>query len=251
MMSSKKRLDVLLVERGLAESREMARALIMAGEVWVKGQRADKAGKTFPVDVEIEVKGQACPYVSRGGLKLEGALEVFGVDVEGKVAADLGASTGGFTHCLLTRGARKVYAVDVGYGQLHWRLRQDPRVVVMERVNVRFLDPKALPEKMDLVVADLSFISLTLILPVVRGILRPGGEAVLLVKPQFEVGRGKVGKGGVVKDPSLRREALERVKARAQELGFQVLGEMDSPVPGAKKGNVEIFLYLGLPQEVS
>ena len=249
-MTAKKRLDVLLVERGLAESREKARALIMAGEVWVEGQRVDKAGKVFPPDVEIEVRGQACPYVSRGGLKLEGALDSFGVDVEGKVVADLGASTGGFTHCLLTRGARKVYAIDVGYGQLHWRLRQDPRVVVMERVNVRYLEPGALAEKVDLVVADLSFISLTLVLPGVKGILKEGGEALLLVKPQFEVGREKVGKGGVVRDEALRREALEKVKSRAQELGFRVLGEMDSPVPGAKKGNVELFLYLGLPKEM-
>ena len=249
-MTVKKRLDVLLVERGLAESREKARALIMAGEVWVRGQKVDKAGKVFPPDVEIEVRGQACPYVSRGGLKLEGALDSFGVDVEGKVVADLGASTGGFTHCLLTRGARKVYAIDVGYGQLHWRLRQDPRVVVMERVNVRYLEPGALAEKVDLVVADLSFISLTLVLPGVKGILKEGGEALLLVKPQFEVGREKVGKGGVVRDEALRREALEKVKSRAQELGFRVLGEMDSPVPGAKKGNVELFLYLGLPKEM-
>ena len=249
-MTVKKRLDVLLVERGLAESREKARALIMAGEVWVGGQRVDKAGKVFPPDVGIEVRGQACPYVSRGGLKLEGALDSFGVDVKGKVVADLGASTGGFTHCLLTRGARKVYAIDVGYGQLHWRLRQDPRVVVMERVNVRYLEPGALAEKVDLVVADLSFISLTLVLPGVKGILKEGGEALLLVKPQFEVGREKVGKGGVVRDEALRREALERVKSRAQELGFRVLGEMDSPVPGAKKGNVELFLYLGLPKEM-
>ncbi len=249
-MTAKKRLDVLLVERGLAESREKARALIMAGEVWVEGQRVDKAGKVFPPDVEIEVRGQACPYVSRGGLKLEGALDSFGVDVEGKVVADLGASTGGFTHCLLTRGARKVYAIDVGYGQLHWRLRQDPRVVVMERVNVRYLEPGALAEKVDLVVADLSFISLTLVLPGVKGILKEGGEALLLVKPQFEVGREKVGKGGVVRDEALRREALEKVKSRAQELGFRVLGEVDSPVPGAKKGNVELFLYLGLPKEM-
>ncbi len=249
-MTVKRRLDVLLVEKGLAESREKARALIMAGEVWVEGQRADKAGKSFPSHVEIEVRGQACPYVSRGGLKLEGALDAFGIGVEGKVVADFGASTGGFTHCLLTRGARKVYAIDVGYGQLHWKLRQDPRVVVMEKVNVRYLDPGSLGEEVDLVVADLSFISLTLVLPVVRGVLKPGGEALLLVKPQFEVGKDKVGKGGVVKDDSLRQEALEKVKARARELGFRVLGEMDSPVPGAKKGNVELFLYLGLPQEV-
>jgi len=242
-------LDLLLVERGLAESREKARALIMAGEVWVEGQRVDKAGRAFPKDVKIEVRRQACPYVSRGGLKLQGALDAFALDVAGRVVADLGASTGGFTHCLLIRGARKVYAVDVGYGQLHWSLRRDHRVVVMERVNVRHLTPEALGEMVDLVVADLSFISLTLVLPAVKGVLRPGGEALLLVKPQFEVGREKVGKGGVVREAALRREALERVKKRAEELGFEVLGEMDSPVPGAKKGNVELFLYLRLPQE--
>ncbi len=242
-------MDLLLVERGLAESREKARALIMAGEVWVEGQRVDKAGRAFPKDVKIEVRRQACPYVSRGGLKLQGALDAFALDVAGRVVADLGASTGGFTHCLLIRGARKVYAVDVGYGQLHWSLRRDHRVVVMERVNVRHLTPEALGEMVDLVVADLSFISLTLVLPAVKGVLRPGGEALLLVKPQFEVGREKVGKGGVVREAALRREALERVKKRAEELGFEVLGEMDSPVPGAKKGNVELFLYLRLPQE--
>ncbi len=246
-MNAKKRLDLLLVDRGLAENREKAQALIMAGEVWVQGERVEKAGKAFPQHVQIEVRGQACPYVGRGGLKLEGALDVFGVCVEGKVVADFGASTGGFTHCLLTRGAKRVYAIDVGYGQLHWSLRKDPRVVVMERVNVRHLGP--LSEEVDMVVADLSFISLTLVLPVVKRVLKSGGEALLLVKPQFEVGRKKVGKGGVVRDEALRREALERVKSRARKLGFEVLGEVDSPLPGAKKGNVEVFLYLRLSQK--
>jgi 23S rRNA (cytidine1920-2'-O)/16S rRNA (cytidine1409-2'-O)-methyltransferase len=246
-MSLRVRLDQLLVERGLVESREKARSLIMAGEVWVEGRRVDKAGRAFSREVEIEIRGRVCPYVSRGGLKLEGALEALGVKVKDKVAADLGASTGGFTHCLLSKGARKVYAVDVGYGQLHWKLRQDPRVVVMERINVRYLKPSALDETMDLVVADLSFISLTLVLPTIARILKPGGEALLLVKPQFEVGRDRVGKGGVVKDEKDRLRALDKVKQAAQALGFQSLGWMDSPVPGAKKGNVEIFLHLRLP----
>jgi 23S rRNA (cytidine1920-2'-O)/16S rRNA (cytidine1409-2'-O)-methyltransferase len=248
-MITKKRLDLLLVERGLVESRERAQALIMAGCVWVEGQKVEKAGKTFPSDVEMEVKDEACPYVSRGGLKLEGALDSLGIDVVGKVVADFGASTGGFTHCLLTRGAVRVYAIDVGYGQLHWNMRQDPRVVVMEKVNVRHLDPRALEEQVDLVVADLSFISLTLVLSAVKGVLKERGEALLLVKPQFEVGRGRVGKGGVVKDDAARREALEKVRGKAEELGFQVLGEVDSAIPGAKKGNVEIFLFLGLAEK--
>ena len=250
-MSLRVRLDRLLVDRGLAESREKAQALIMAGEVLVDGRRVDKAGRSFPRDVKIEVIGQACPYVSRGGLKLEGALDAFGLSVKDKVVADLGASTGGFTHCLLSKGAKRVYAVDVGYGQLHWKLRQDPRVVVMERVNARYLEPSVFGEMMDLVVADLSFISLTLVLPAIARILRPGGEALLLVKPQFEVGRDRVGKGGVVKDEKDRLMALNKVKQAAQELGFQPLGWMDSPVPGAKKGNVEIFLHLRLPKKLS
>ncbi len=249
MGGCKRRLDILLVERGLVETREKAQALIMAGQVWVRGQRVDKAGRAFPPDVDIEVRGDACPYVGRGGLKLEGALDALGVDVSGRVVADFGSSTGGFTHCLLTRGVRKVYALDVGYGQLHWTLRQDPRVVVMERVNVRYLQGSHLGEEVDLVVADLSFISLTLVLPAVKRVLKEGGEALLLVKPQFEVGREKVGKGGVVRDESARREALDKVEAKAVGLGFQVLGEVESLVPGAKKGNVEIFLYLGLPQK--
>lgn len=248
-MALRVRLDRLLVERGLAESREKAQALIMAGKVWVEGRRVDKAGRSFPPDVEIEVRGEVCPYVSRGGLKLEGALKALGLDVKGKVVADLGASTGGFTHCLISKGARRVYAVDVGYGQLHWKLRQDPRVVVMERTNVRYLEPSSLDEAVDLVVADLSFISLTLVLPAVARILKPGGEALLLVKPQFEVGRDRVGRGGVVRDEKDRLEALNKVRQAAQALGFQPLGWMDSPVPGAKKGNVEIFLYLRLPEK--
>ncbi len=246
-MSLRVRLDRLLVERGLVESREKARSLIMAGEVWVKGCRVDKAGRAFPRDVDVEIRGRTCPYVSRGGLKLEGALEALGVKVKDKVIADLGASTGGFTHCLLSKGAKKVYAVDVGYGQLHWKLRHDPRVVTLERTNVRYLEPSALGETVDLVVADLSFISLTLVLPIIARILKPGGEALLLVKPQFEVGREKVGKGGVVKDEKDRLGAMDKVKQAAQALGFRPLGWMDSPVPGAKKGNVEIFLHLSLP----
>ena len=243
MAGAKRRLDVLLVERGLVESREKAQALVMAGQVWVQGQRVDKAGKAFPPDVEIEVKGEACPYVSRGGLKLEGALDSLDIDVADKVVADFGASTGGFTHCLLARGAKKVYALDVGYGQLHWILRQDPRVVVMEKVNVRYLEAFHLGEEVDMVVADLSFISLTLVLPAVKRALRGGGEALLLVKPQFEVGREKVGKGGVVRDPALHRKVIENLTDFFEASAWVVEGYIPSPLLGPK-GNREFLIYL-------
>ncbi len=247
-MGKKQRIDLLLVERGLAESRARAQALIMAGAVVAGETRVDKPGALVGRDVPLRVKEGAAPqrFVSRGALKLEKALEVLPVDPRGKTCADLGASTGGFTDLLLQRGAAKVYAVDVGYGQLHPKLRADPRVVVRERENARGLTAEALGERVGLVVGDLSFISLRLVLPAVKSILRPGGEAVLLVKPQFEVGKGEVGKGGVVRDQAKRRAALASVAEAAQSLGFEVLGHAESPIEGPA-GNREWLLALRAP----
>jgi len=236
----RERLDVLLFEQGLAESREKARRLIMAAQVSVDGVVVDKPGMRVATTASLEIApGPA--YVSRGGLKLEAALEGFGVDVHGWIAADVGASTGGFTDCLLQRGAARVYAIDVGYGQLAWRLRQDPRVVVMERVNARYL--KALPERVDLVVVDVSFISLTLILPAGLNLLKPEGQIITLIKPQFEAGRKQVGKGGVVKDPAVHRAVLESVLGWATLHGLHVRGCMPSPVRGPA-GNLEFLAHL-------
>jgi 23S rRNA (cytidine1920-2'-O)/16S rRNA (cytidine1409-2'-O)-methyltransferase len=237
---AKKRLDLLLVERGLADTRARAQALIMAGSVQVDGRVVDKAGAMVPEDAQITV-APALPYVSRGGLKLEAALDAFGIDVRGKVVADVGASTGGFTDCLLRRGAARVYAIDVGYGQLAWSLRRDPRVVVMERTNVRYLE--ALPELIDLVTIDVSFISLGLVLPVVARWLRETGEIVALVKPQFEVGKGEVGRGGVVRRPEQHRLVLERVAGWSRELGLRFDGVVPSPVLGPA-GNREFLVHL-------
>lgn len=244
-MGKRERIDLLLVERGLAESRAQAQALVLAGAVVAGDRRVDKPGQLVDPELPLRVKEDAAPrkYVSRGALKLERALAEFPVDPAGKVCADLGASTGGFTDLLLQRGAVKVYAVDVGYGQLHDRIRNDPRVVVRERENARHLDAASLGEVVDLVTADLSFISLRLVLPAVKAILKPGGRAVLLVKPQFEVGRGEVGKGGVVRDEGARRAALEGIEAAARSLGFEVLGHAESPVPGPA-GNREWLLAL-------
>ncbi|ACG72391.1 hemolysin A [Anaeromyxobacter sp. K] len=240
---------MLLVARGLAESRTRAQALVMAGAVVVGEARVDKPGQLVDPEAPIRLKDGAAPqrYVSRGALKLEKALEVFpAVDPRGRTCADLGASTGGFTDLLLQRGAAKVYAIDVGYGQLHPRLRADPRVVVRERENARQLTSEALGERVELVVGDLSFISLRLILPAVKAILLPGGRAVLLVKPQFEVGKGEVGKGGVVRDDAKRRAALDGIAAAAAGLGFEVLGHAESPIEGPA-GNREWLLVLRLP----
>ncbi len=253
MPPRRQRADLLLVERGLAASRTQAQALVMAGAV-VAGDaasgeaRVEKPGQLLDPDVPLRVKDGAAPqkYVSRGALKLEKALEVLPVDPAGLACADLGASTGGFTDLLLQRGALRVHAVDVGYGQLHPRLRGDPRVVVHERVNARYLEAGALGEDVDLVVGDLSFISLRLVLPAVKALLRPGGAAVLLVKPQFEVGKGEVGKGGVVREDAKRIAALEGVEAAARELGFAVLGHAESPIAGPA-GNREWLLGLQLP----
>lgn len=239
----KKRADVLLVERELAPSRERARALVLAGRVFSGERRVEKAGDQLAEDAPLEVRGDDLPFVSRGGLKLEGALDTFGYDPSGKIAADFGASTGGFTDCLLQRGAARVYAIDVGYGQLHPTLRDDPRVVVMERVNARHMKAEDLPEPVDLVVIDASFIGLEKLLPAAKRLLRPGGEVVALVKPQFQVGKGRVGKGGVVRDPAVRAEAIEGVARAAVDLGFTERARCDSPVAGPK-GNVEAFLWL-------
>jgi 23S rRNA (cytidine1920-2'-O)/16S rRNA (cytidine1409-2'-O)-methyltransferase len=236
----KQRLDRLLVERGLAESREKAQALIMAGEVLVDGQKAAKPGHSMDVTSRIEVTGRA-PYVSRGGVKLEAALEGFGIDVAGWVCLDVGSSTGGFTDCLLQRGAARVHAVDVGTGQLDWKLRNDPRVVVHEGINARHLRLEDIGERVDLASFDVSFISVTLILPAVAAILRPEGRMVILVKPQFEVGKGQVGKGGIVRRPELHEEACARVEVAVKRLGFEA-SIMESPILGAE-GNREFLLY--------
>ncbi|MGA9754783.1 MAG: TlyA family RNA methyltransferase [Desulfobaccales bacterium] len=238
----KTRLDQLLVVRGLAKSRAQAQALILAGRVQVEGASAAKAGTLVPDAIQVTLK-ESPPFVSRGGEKLAGALDHFEISPAGKTALDTGASTGGFTHCLLTRGVRKVYAVDVGYGQLDAGLRHDPRVVVLERVNIRHLPKEAIPEPIDLATLDLSFISLTLVLPKILQWLRPGGEIVALVKPQFEVGKGQVGKGGVVRDPEMQRAAVQKVAAAATDLGFQVSPAFPSPLKGPK-GNQEYFLYV-------
>lgn len=239
---TKIRLDQLLVDRGLAESRARAQAVIMAGNVFTGTRRLDKAGDKVAEDIAIEVKGEAHPWVSRGGLKLEKGLAAFGVDPEGLTALDIGASTGGFTDVLLTRGAAKVYAVDVGHGQLAWKLRNDPRVVVMERTNARHLDAAAVPEPIDLVVCDASFIGLEIVLPAPLALARPGARLVALIKPQFEVGKGRVGKGGVVREPELHKEVCDRIEAWVGGLpGWRVLGIAESPIKGPE-GNVEFLI---------
>jgi len=237
----KERLDVLVVERGLAESRAKAQALILAGEVVVDDQRVDKPGTLVPREAGLRLKGEAMPYVSRGGLKLKAALDRFEVDARGAVCADLGASTGGFTDCLLQAGAARVYAIDVGYGQLHQKLQSDPRVVSRERVNARHLTSAELPEPVSILTVDVSFISLRLVLPAALPHLRPGGTLVALVKPQFEVGKEKVGKGGVVRDAAAREEAIGGIRAFVEAAGLHVSGVMDSPIAGPA-GNVEALL---------
>ena len=239
----KKRADVLLVEAGLVESRQRGQALILAGKVFCGDRRIDKAGESLPVDAVLRVKGQEHPYVSRGGVKLEGALRAFGLDPGGLVVADFGASTGGFTDCLLQRGAAHVYAVDVGYGQLADRLRRDSRVTNMERTNARHLTAGDLPRAMDWVVIDASFISLHKLLPAAKSLLCRGGLVLAMVKPQFEVGKERVGKGGVVRDEAARSAAIEAVKLQAKELGLEVRGQADAVLTGPK-GNREHFLWL-------
>ena len=242
-MKIKKRLDVLLTERKLAENRTKAQAIIMSGIVYVDGQKADKPGVSYEETVDIEVRGAACPYVSRGGLKLEKALRDFGVKPEGYVCSDSGASTGGFTDCLLQQGAKKVFAIDVGYGQLDWKIRSDPRVVVMEKTNIRYVTPEQLGEPLDLSVVDVSFISLKIVLPAIRALLKPTGQVLCLIKPQFEAGREQVGKKGVVRDSSVHLEVIERILAYAVSIGFEVLNLEFSPIKGPE-GNIEYLVHL-------
>jgi 23S rRNA (cytidine1920-2'-O)/16S rRNA (cytidine1409-2'-O)-methyltransferase len=242
----KLRADRLVVERGLAESRERARALILAGKVFSGERRIEKAGDDVPIDSPLEVRGEALPFVSRGGVKLAGALDDLGLDPKDLVAADIGASTGGFTDCLLSRGARRVYAVDVGYGQLHQKLRSDPRVVVMERTNARYLERDHFPERIDLVVVDASFIGLEKLLPAIQRVLSPRAPLLALVKPQFEVGRERVGKGGVVRDAEARESAIAGVVNAGTALGFLLRGRADSKLKGPS-GNQETFVWLDAP----
>lgn len=240
----KTRLDVLMVERGLAESREKAKAIIMSGNVFVDGQREDKAGASFPEKAVIEVKGSPLKYVSRGGLKLEKAMSHFDVELHDKVCMDVGSSTGGFTDCMLQSGARKVYAVDVGYGQLDYKLRIDPRVVNMEKCNIRYLDLALIEDPIDFISIDVSFISLKLVFPVAAKLLEAtGGSLVCLVKPQFEAGREQVGKKGIVRDRKVHEEVIRNVIGYANENGLVQQGLTYSPVTGAK-GNIEYLLYL-------
>ena len=239
-MSNKTRLDVLLVERGLQESRQKAQATIMSGLVFADGRRVDKPGAAVSNDAEIEIRGNALQYVSRGGLKLEKAMASFPIALAGAVCGDIGASTGGFTDCMLQNGAAKVYAVDVGYGQLAWKLRSDERVVCLERTNARYLSREQIPEELDFASVDVSFISLKLILPPLCALMRAGGHAAALIKPQFEAGREKVGKKGVVRDPAVHREQFLE---HARESGFAVLGLTYSPIRGPE-GNIEYLGYL-------
>lgn len=241
-----KRLDILLADRGFAESRSRAQALIKSGVVYVSGQQAEKPSALFPEDAPIEIKGDHCPYVSRGGLKLEKALKDFGVDPSGFVCSDSGASTGGFTDCLLQQGARKVFAIDVGTDQLVDKIRFDSRVVVMEQTNIRYVTPQDLGEPLDLSVVDVSFISLSLVLPTIKTLLKPAsGQVLCLIKPQFEAGREKVGKKGVVRDPAVHVEVLRNFLSLAHDLEFSVLGLTFSPVRGPE-GNIEFLAHLSL-----
>ncbi len=239
----KERLDILLVKRNLAPSREKAKAMIMAGNVFVDNQREDKAGSTFEDTVSIEIHGNTLKYVSRGGLKLEKAMSRFGLNLDGKICMDIGASTGGFTDCMLQNGAGKVYAVDVGYGQFAWKLRQDERVVCMEKTNIRYVTPEDIADKLDFASVDVSFISLTKVLGPARDLLKENGEMVCLIKPQFEAGREKVGKKGVVRDKAVHLEVIERVLAFARDTGFSVLHLEYSPIKGPE-GNIEYLMHI-------
>lgn len=245
----KERLDVLMVQRNLAESREKAKALIMSGIVYVNGQKEDKAGTSFEETVQIEVRGSTLKYVSRGGLKLEKAMSRFGVQLAGKVCMDVGASTGGFTDCMLQNGAVKVYAVDVGHGQLAWKLRNDDRVICMEKTNIRYVTPEDIGDRIEFSSIDVSFISLTKVLGPVKQLLTDNGQVVCLIKPQFEAGREKVGKKGVVREKNVHLEVIEMVSDYARSIGFGILGLEFSPIKGPE-GNIEYLLYLqNYPQE--
>jgi len=242
MAAKRARIDKLLVDRGLVSSRERARRLIMAGDVWIGAQRVEKPGALVSFDAPVDLRATDIPFVSRGGLKLDAALEHWQIDVRGLAAVDIGASTGGFTDCLLQRGARHVVAIDVGYGQFAWKLRQDPRVTLFERANVRAFEASKLPTPADLAVIDVSFISLRLVLPTAITLVRAGGSIVALVKPQFEVGKGEVGKGGVVRDPTQHQAVVTAIRDFGISLALTCHGEFQSPVPGPK-GNLEFFLY--------
>ena len=242
-MGKRQRLDKLLVERGLSASRELGRAQILAGEVLVNDHPITQAGTLVAIDSSIRLKSKSSPYASRGGVKLEKALREFHVNVDGKIALDVGASTGGFTDCLLGHGAARVFAVDVGYGQLAWRLREDPRVVVFEKTNIRYLELTDLPSPVDVATIDVSFISLKLVLPQVKTLLVPSGEIIALIKPQFEVGKGKVGKGGVVRSPEEHVRVIDELQTAAGALQFMVRGVTESPLLGPK-GNKEFLMYL-------
>lgn len=248
MKEQKERLDILLVNRNLAPSREKAKAIIMAGIVYVNGQKEDKPGAAFDMTADILVRGSTLPYVSRGGLKLEKAVDCFGVELEGKICMDVGASTGGFTDCMLQNGAKKVYAVDVGHGQLDWKLRNDKRVVCMERTNIRYVTRDDVEDRMDFASIDVSFISLTKVLGPVKELLTESGRIVALIKPQFEAGREKVGKKGVVREKSTHLEVIQKIMDYGMELGFEILNLEYSPVKGPE-GNIEYLIYLQKPGE--
>ena len=250
-MKVKKRLDVLLTEQGYADTRSKAQAIIMSGMVYVDGQKADKPGISYEETVQLEVRGETCPYVSRGGLKLEKALRDFGIKPVDYVCSDSGASTGGFTDCLLQQGAKKVFAIDVGYGQLDWKIRSDERVVVMERTNIRFVTPEQLGESLDLSVVDVSFISLKIVLPAIKALLKQEcGQVVCLIKPQFEAGKEKVGKKGVVREPAIHKEVLDAFVELANTLQFKILGLTFSPVKGPE-GNIEFLGHLTLREDAA
>ena len=248
-MSNKTRLDVLLVEQGLQESRQKAQATIMAGIVYVNNQKVDKPGTAVPDDAHIEVRGKTLRYVSRGGLKLEKAMQTWPIVLEGRTCADIGSSTGGFTDCMLQNGARKVYAVDVGTNQLAWKLRTDPRVVCLEKTNARTLTAQQVPEALDFASIDVSFISLKLIFPALYPLLREGGEVACLIKPQFEAGRGKVGKNGVVREPQIHEEVIRKIIDYADSIGFEVLHLEYSPIKGPE-GNIEYLLHIRKPEGI-
>ena len=245
---TKQRIDVLLVEKGFFESREKAKASIMAGIVFVDEQKVDKAGEEVSIDANIEVRGNACPYVSRGGLKLHKAVNEFKIDLSDKVCMDIGASTGGFTDCMLQNGASKVYSVDVGYGQFAWKLRQDPRVVCMERTNIRYVTNEDIGELLDFASIDVSFISLTKVLPVAFNLTKDNGEVVALIKPQFEAGRDQVGKKGVVRDSKVHKEVIEKVIEFSKGIGFKVKNLSFSPIKGPE-GNIEFLVHLSKTEE--
>lgn len=245
--AEKERLDILLIQRNLAASRELAKAYIMAGNVYVDGMKEEKAGTKVPVTAQIEVKGSQMKYVSRGGYKLEKAIDEFGISLENKICLDIGASTGGFTDCMLQNGAYKVYAIDVGYGQFAWKLRNDERVVCLEKTNVRYVTQEQVPDAGEFASIDVSFISLTKVLPAVLGVLSEAGQLVCLIKPQFEAGREKVGKKGVVREVAVHREVIEKIAAYAREQRLGILGLSFSPIKGPE-GNIEYLIYLDKQQ---